>query len=109
MDVNLQETDVINIDLGDSNGFNIDSDVKMYRGPRGYSNYDLAVQNGFSGSVEDYLESLKGEPGVTKYVDLPDKPSISGVKLIDDKSFEDLGAVSLTNTEIEKLINNIVL
>ena len=32
-------------------------------GDRGYSAYELAVQQGFSGSLDDWLLSLKGEPG----------------------------------------------
>ena len=40
------------------------------------------------------------------YNRLANKPSIEGVTLVDDKSFEDLGALSLTNLEIENLINS---
>ena len=32
-------------------------------GPRGYSAYQIAVQNGFVGTIEEWLESLKGEGG----------------------------------------------
>ena len=32
-------------------------------GHNGKSAYDLAVENGFEGTVEEWLESLKGEPG----------------------------------------------
>lgn len=32
-------------------------------GPRGYSAYEIAVQNGFVGTEEEWLESLKGEDG----------------------------------------------
>ena len=39
------------------------------------------------------------------YNRLANKPSIEGITLIDDKSFEDLGAIGLTNMEIENLIN----
>ena len=39
------------------------------------------------------------------YNRLANQPSIEGVKLINDKTFEDLGAVGLTNMEIENLIN----
>lgn len=39
------------------------------------------------------------------YEGLKNKPSIEGVELIKDKSFKDLGAVSLTNSEIEGLLN----
>lgn len=40
------------------------------------------------------------------YNRLVNQPSIEGVTLIDDKTFEELGALSLTNTEIENLINS---
>lgn len=36
---------------------------------------------------------------------LKNQPQIEGVTLINNKTFEDLGAISLSNTEIEKLIN----
>lgn len=39
------------------------------------------------------------------YKTLKNQPKIEGVTLIDNKTFEDLGAVSLSNLEIEKLIN----
>ena len=44
----------------------------------------------------------------TSYNDFDDKPSINEVELIGNKSFEDLGAESLTNIEIENIINSIV-
>ena len=40
------------------------------------------------------------------YNTLKNQPSIEGVKLINDKTFEDLGAISLSNLEIENLINS---
>ena len=43
--------------------------------------------------------------GTKDYKQLYNKPSIEGVTLINNKSFEDLGAKSLTNLEIERLIN----
>lgn len=43
--------------------------------------------------------------GTKNYKQLDNKPSIEGVTLINNKTFEDLGAISLSNTEIEKLIN----
>ena len=39
------------------------------------------------------------------YEGLKNKPSIEGVELIKDKTFKDLGAISLTNSEIEELLN----
>lgn len=40
------------------------------------------------------------------YEKLNNKPSIEGVELIKNKTFEELGAISLTNMEIENLINS---
>src|SRR5690606_9858438 len=33
------------------------------QGPRGYSAYEIAVQQGFTGTVSEWLDSLQGEPG----------------------------------------------
>lgn len=47
--------------------------------------------------------------GCTKdYNKLDNKPQINDVELIGNKSFEDLGAESLTNIDIENIINSIV-
>lgn len=35
---------------------------RMVEGTRGYNNYELAVQNGFEGTEEEWLASLKGDP-----------------------------------------------
>jgi len=37
--------------------------VGPIRGPEGKSAYDLAVENGFEGTMEEWIESLKGETG----------------------------------------------
>ena len=45
-------------------------------GVRGESAYDVAVRNGFTGTEEEWLASLKGEPGepgprgATGYIDI---------------------------------------
>lgn len=44
---------------------------------------------------------------VTSYEQLDDLPQINDVTLIGNKSFEDLGAESLTNLEIESIINSV--
>lgn len=36
---------------------------KMVEGTRGFSAYEIAILNGFEGTEEDWLESLKGEQG----------------------------------------------
>lgn len=53
--------------------------------------------------------NLEGnQTGVTSYNELLDKPQINNVTLEKNKSFSQLGAKSLTNMEIENLINSIV-
>lgn len=44
----------------------------------------------------------------TSYDQLEDKPKINDVELKGNKTFEDLGAESLTNIEIEEIINSVV-
>lgn len=46
--------------------------------------------------------------GTKDYNKLNNKPQINDVELIGNKSFEDFGAESLTNIEIENIINSIV-
>ena len=41
---------------------------------------------------------------VNDYNDLRNKPSIEGVELVGDKSFEELNLQSLTNTELENML-----
>ena len=49
-----------------------------------------------------------GQTANTNYDDLSNKPQINSVTLEKNKSFNDLGAKSLTNMEIQNLINSIV-
>ena len=42
------------------------------------------------------------------YNDLSDKPKINSVELVGNKTFEDLGAERLTNSDIELIINSVV-
>lgn len=44
------------------------SDVKTIHGEDGKSAYEIALANGFKGSEKEWLESLKGEPGVPPIV-----------------------------------------
>lgn len=44
--------------------------------------------------------------GVSSYADLLDKPAVNGVTLEGDKSFEELGELTLTNSEIKNLIDS---
>ena len=67
-----------------------------------------------STTISDALKELAansgGEVGGTyDYEALENKPSIEGIELEGDKTFEELNLVSLSNLDIEDLINNIVL
>lgn len=67
---------------------------------RGITNIYLNdIQQEVSGKIA-YLNAT--------YSMLEDKPKINNIELKNNKSFEDLGADALTNTEIENLINSIV-
>ena len=44
---------------------------------------------------------------ISDYEQLDNLPQINDVTLIGNKSFEDLGAESLTNLEIEAIINSV--
>ena len=57
----------------------------------GLSAYEVAVRNGFVGTEEEWLDSLRGAPGTTTYSDLGDKPRIGGHELSGDMSPDDLG------------------
>lgn len=45
-------------------------------GPRGYSNYELAQSIGFDGTLEEYLDSLKGKDGQIRYIGNGPPPDI---------------------------------
>ena len=44
--------------------------------------------------------------GISSYADLPDKPLINGVTLECNKTFEELGELTLTNSEIKDIIDS---
>lgn len=51
--------------------------------------------------------SSSGGGGTTDYNDLINKPSIEGVTLEGDKTFEELTLVSLDNTDIHNIVNDL--
>lgn len=57
-------------------------------GPRGYSAYEVWLHEGHEGTVEDFLNSLKG---TKEYPELNNKPSINGVILDGNKTLAELG------------------
>lgn len=42
--------------------------------------------------------------GTSDYEKLKNKPRLNGVELVGNKSFEDVGLVALSNSELEKLL-----
>lgn len=53
--------------------YEISSAVLLFvKGERGYSAYEIAVQEGFTGTVDEWLESLKGADGTMVFEDLTD-------------------------------------
>ena len=42
--------------------------------------------------------------GTSDYEKLKNKPRLNGMELVGDKSFEDVGLVALSNSELEKLL-----
>lgn len=65
-----------------ANNVRLDMQLNSYRG---YSAYELAVLNGFEGTVEEWLESLHGTNGQTT--------SVNGVQ-------QENGNVNLTGADI---------
>ena len=51
----------INVQLSTDKTFN--TDINTPSGQNGLSAYEIALYHGFVGSEEEWLESLKGEPG----------------------------------------------
>ena len=77
--------------------YEIDSAVLLYmKGERGYSAYEVAVQEGFSGTVEEWLESLKGADGTMHFDDLTpaQKDGLKG-----DKGDTGAGIASIVQTQ----------
>lgn len=73
-------------------------------------NFDILVQDEFDIStkfINEYTVDIKIDDGINKYKnynELFNKPSINGVELIDDKSFEDLGITEYTENTIDSKI-----
>lgn len=61
----------------------------------------LSADNSMSGTLKMADRVVEKD-----YENLKNKPSINGVELVSDKSFEDLGDHALTNFEILELMKN---
>lgn len=94
----------------------------------GKSAYEVAVENGFEGTEKEWLDSLVGIAGVTPhigenknwwigdvdteisavgedidYANIPNKPSLNGIELKGDLTFEEVGIRTMDNDEIDAL------
>lgn len=67
---------------------------------------DLDIILDEQNSIDAEIENSDIVPtGITTdYEKLNNKPKIEGVELVDNRSFEDLGMKSLTNSELENLL-----
>ncbi len=88
--------DIINIETNVLSGLNVESSITT-----GINVSEVGI-GGPKGE--------KGDPGepASDYVPLVNKPKINDVTLQGNKTFEDLGAESLSNIDIENIINSIV-
>lgn len=100
----------VNVDLGtDKVNLNIGNSNKMVRGPRGYSSYELAIQNGFIGTEQEYLLSLKGEKATIngrQAINIVGKDEIS-VTQQDNNVYIDAELENIGNSAIDELLNRI--
>lgn len=89
--------------------------LQLQTGGNGKSAYTIAKENGFVGTEEEWLASLKGEKGTdgtTNYNDLENKAVIEGVTIQGSKSAEDYNLASKTYVDtnignIEALLSTI--
>lgn len=52
------------------------------------------------------IEEIENVSTENNYRKLKNKPSINSVELIDNKTFEELGIIELTNSELERLLED---
>lgn len=92
-----EEAGITSGDEFDVDTYEISGAVLLYvKGDQGYSAYEVAVQNGFEGSVEEWLESLKGADGTMHFDDLTpaQKEGLKG-----DKGDTGVGIASIVQTQ----------
>ena len=67
-------------------------EISALVGPQGKSAYEIAVEHGFTGTEEEWLQSLKQ----ISYNDISDKPTLEGVTIEGGKGFADYNLNFLT-------------
>ena len=83
-------------------GHLFESGPRGFRGPEGKSAYEVWLDQGNEGTIDDFLNSL-ALSGVS-YDLLIDKPKIESVELTGDKTFDDLGLSPIGNQEIANIL-----
>ena len=73
------------------------------KGDNGESAYDLAVENGFQGSITEFLESLKGEKGDTGLQGEKGEPGEQGIQGIQGEPGKDFKYEDFTETQLNSL------
>ena len=61
-----------------------------------------------SDGIPTYISDGDEDKDATDYNELTNKPQINDVELIGNKSFEDLDAWRMTNTDIQNIIDSVV-
>ena len=69
----------------------------------GKSAYDVAVERGFEGTIDDWVNSLGGLQG--DYNKLVSKPMINSITIEGNKKLKDYGYDTLSNVELEELFD----
>jgi hypothetical protein len=111
--LNESQNDVVEIDLLTENHV---INVEVVESGNGKSAYDLAVQDGFVGPLDEWLESLKGQDGKDKYQSYlettTDDPPLSegewsaSFKLVD--TFNNLNEATSLETADKLMISRVV-
>lgn len=72
------------------------------------TNIPVQVEVSLESNLHEYeigiQENIEMSGGTNDYEKLKNKPSINGVELVKNKSFDDLGMYSITNQELEDLL-----
>ena len=85
----------------EDNSFNVKVQITESgpRGKEGKSAYETWLDLGNEGTEEDFMAYLR-DFGLINYEEIDNKPSIESIELIGNKTFEDLGIISITKSDI---------
>lgn len=78
----------------------------ILKGEDGKSAYESAIEGGYTGTEQEFYIVLANLSDNADYEKLINKPSIEGVKLINDKTFEELGMIEANNLDIEAILQS---